>query len=95
MASASWTLFLNPLIALPKPSPNCGIFPAPKMINTMIKISSSSIHPNEPNIWKILFFLRSVPSRLNPEGPVLPNTKGGGSSSNGGEAIQIREISQV
>ncbi len=50
MASASLTLFLNPLMAFPSPSPNCGILPAPKMIKTMISISTNSIHPNDPNI---------------------------------------------
>ena len=50
MASGSLTLFLKPLMAFPSPSPNCGILPAPKTIKTMIKIRSSSIHPNDPNI---------------------------------------------
>ena len=50
MSSASLTLFLNHLIAFPIPSPNCGILPAPKMIKTMIRISTNSIHPNDPNI---------------------------------------------
>ena len=46
MASASLTLFLNPLMAFPSPSPNCGILPAPKMIKTMIK-NQHQFHPSE------------------------------------------------
>src|SRR5574341_277487 len=48
---ASCMVFLNPLIAFPIPSPNCSNLPTPKMkmMKTMIRISSSSIHPHEPN----------------------------------------------
>src|SRR5213594_2294498 len=54
MASASCTDFLNPLMALPSPSPSCGSFPAPKMINTMKRISTSSVMPMLPNIARSL-----------------------------------------
>src|SRR5579884_875055 len=53
IASGSLTDFLKPLIALPNPSPSCGILPAPKIISTMIKISSNSIQPNDPNIVRL------------------------------------------
>jgi hypothetical protein len=61
------------------------------MINTMIKISSSSIHPKEPTMLHDPLSLLSTPRTQER----FDNTKGGEPSSNWGEAIEIREISQV
>ncbi len=80
MASTSLTLFLNPLMAFPSPSPNCGILPAPKMIKTMIRISIISIHPNDPNINHSLSLY--VPPK--PTHPAALN------QSNGGTFLIIR-----
>ena len=93
MASASLTLFLNPLMAFPSPSPNCGIFPAPKMIKTMTKISISSIHPNDPNITHSLSLL----FHQNPTHPLASNDPTGrvlhwGESV---KAIEEYELSQA
>jgi hypothetical protein len=46
----SLTSFLNPLSALPTPSPICGSFPAPKMMRTMTRIMMSSEIPMVPNM---------------------------------------------
>src|SRR5437016_817522 len=45
--------FLNPRIARPRPVPISGSFPAPKMINTMSKMTMSSGMPM-PNINRTL-----------------------------------------
>jgi hypothetical protein len=50
----SWTSFLNPLRALPMPSPICGSLPAPKMIRMMTRIMMSSEKPSVPNICRSL-----------------------------------------
>ncbi len=48
----SCTSFLNPLSALPTPSPICGSLPAPKMMSTMARIMMSSDMPIVPNmVW--------------------------------------------
>src|SRR6185295_13579464 len=75
IASASLTLFLKPLMAFPSPSPNCGILPAPKMIKTMIRISTNSIHPNDPNInLSLSLLVPPTPTRS----ASLNQSKGGG-----------------
>lgn len=92
IASASFTLFLNPLIAFPRPSPSCGIFPAPKMIKTMIKIRSNSIHPNDPNILVLAFLFAS---QLLGKAGDSNGHKRQERSANGEEAIVELQISQV